>query len=46
MKSFAELDIANFLFFNGVNFEYEKRYPHGREAVSARFLSHRLRHLA
>ncbi|MEZ0018230.1 UvrD-helicase domain-containing protein [Sinorhizobium fredii] len=29
VKSFAELDIANFLFFNGVNFEYEKRYPHG-----------------
>ncbi|MCP4410312.1 MAG: UvrD-helicase domain-containing protein [Gammaproteobacteria bacterium] len=28
VKSFAELDIANFLFFNGVSFEYEKRYPH------------------
>ena len=28
VKSFAELDIANCLFFNGVNFEYEKRYPH------------------
>lgn len=28
VKSFAELDIANFLFFNGVHFEYEKRYPH------------------
>jgi DNA helicase-4 len=28
VKSFAELDIANFLFFNGVNFEYEKRYSH------------------
>ena len=28
VKSFAELDIANFLFFNGVTFEYEKRYPH------------------
>jgi DNA helicase IV len=28
VKSFAELDIANFLFFNGVNFEYERRYPH------------------
>lgn len=28
VKSFAELDIANFLFFNGVRFEYEKRYPH------------------
>ena len=26
VKSFAELDIANFLFFNGVKFEYEKRY--------------------
>lgn len=28
VKSFAELDIANFLFFNGIRFEYEKRYPH------------------
>jgi DNA helicase IV len=28
VKSFAELDIANFLFFNGVKFEYERRYPH------------------
>ena len=28
VKSFAELDIANFLFYNGVKFEYEKRYPH------------------
>jgi DNA helicase-4 len=28
VKSFAELDIANFLFCNGVRFEYEKRYPH------------------
>lgn len=28
VRSFAELDIANFLFYNGVNFEYEKRYPH------------------
>lgn len=27
VKSFAELDIANFLFFSGVRFEYEKRYP-------------------
>jgi DNA helicase IV len=27
VKSFAELDIANFLFFNGVNFEYEKQFP-------------------
>ena len=27
VKSFAELDIANFLFYNGVRFEYEKRYP-------------------
>jgi DNA helicase-4 len=33
VKSFAELDIANFLFFNGVRFEYEKRYP----LVSARY---------
>jgi DNA helicase-4 len=30
VKSFAELDIANFLFFSGVKFQYEKRYP--REA--------------
>jgi DNA helicase-4 len=28
VKSFAELDIANFLFYNGIKFEYEKRYPH------------------
>jgi DNA helicase-4 len=28
VKSFAELDIANFLFINGVNFAYESRYPH------------------
>jgi DNA helicase-4 len=33
VKSFAELDIANFLFYNGVRFEYEKRYPR----VSARY---------
>jgi len=26
VKSFAELDIANFLYMKGVNFEYEKRY--------------------
>ena len=31
VKSFAELDIANFLFFNGIRFQYEKRYPHGSE---------------
>jgi DNA helicase IV len=28
VKSFAELDIANFLFLKGVRFEYECRYPH------------------
>ncbi len=28
VRSFAELDIANFLYFSGVNFEYEKRYPY------------------
>ena len=28
VKSFAELDIANYLFFRGVRFEYEKRYPY------------------
>lgn len=33
VKSFAELDIANFLFFNGIRFIYEKRYPR----VSARY---------
>lgn len=33
VKSFAELDIANFLFFNGVTFKYEERYPH----VSTRY---------
>lgn len=28
VKSFAELDIANWLFYNGVKFDYERRYPH------------------
>ncbi len=37
VKSFAELDIANFLFINGVNFEYEKRYPYGRERYQPDF---------
>ena len=31
VKSFAELDIANFLFLKGVKFEYEPRYPHERK---------------
>ena len=29
VKSVEELIIANFLFLNGVNYEYEKPYPHG-----------------
>jgi len=29
VKSVDELMIANFLFLNGVNYEYEKPYPHG-----------------
>ena len=29
VKSVEELMIANFLFLNGVNYEYEKPYPHG-----------------
>ena len=29
VKSVEELMIANFLFLNGVNYEYEKLYPHG-----------------
>lgn len=29
VKSVEELMIANFLFLNGVNYEYEKSYPHG-----------------
>lgn len=37
VKSFAELDIANFLFFNGVNFEYEKRYPHDEKRYQPDF---------
>ena len=37
VKSFAELDIANFLFFNGVNFEYEKRYPHESKSYQPDF---------
>jgi DNA helicase IV len=28
VRSFAELDIANYLFLKGIKFEYEKRYPH------------------
>lgn len=28
VKSFGELDIANFLYVKGVNFEYEARYKH------------------
>ena len=27
VKSVEELNIANFLFLNGINYEYEKRYP-------------------
>ena len=30
VKSFAELDIANFLFMNGVNFKYEAQYKHSK----------------
>ena len=37
VKSFAELDIANFLFVNGVKFEYEKRYPHERDRYQPDF---------
>lgn len=37
VKSFAELDIANFLFFNGVRFHYEKRYPGINEAYQPDF---------
>ena len=29
VKSVEELIVANFLFLNGVNYEYEKPYPHG-----------------
>jgi DNA helicase-4 len=29
VKSAEELTIANFLFLNGINYEYEKPYPHG-----------------
>lgn len=29
VKSTEELVIANFLFLNGIMYEYEKRYPHG-----------------
>jgi DNA helicase-4 len=37
VKSFAELDIANFLFHNGVRFEYEARYPHVPERYQPDF---------
>ncbi|OYU82491.1 MAG: hypothetical protein CFE24_15415 [Flavobacterium sp. BFFFF2] len=29
VKSVEELTIANFLYLNGIAYEYEKRYPHG-----------------
>jgi DNA helicase IV len=29
VKSVEELTIANFLYLNGINYEYEKKYPHG-----------------
>lgn len=29
VKSVEELTIANFLYLNGINYEYEKAYPHG-----------------
>jgi DNA helicase IV len=37
VKSFAELDIANFLFLKGVKFEYERRYPHSPKAYQPDF---------
>ena len=29
VKSVEELNIANFLYLNGLKYEYEKAYPHG-----------------
>jgi DNA helicase IV len=37
VKSFAELDIANFLFLKGVTFEYESRYPKSPKAYQPDF---------
>jgi DNA helicase IV len=37
VKSFAELDIANFFFLKGVRFEYESRYPHINNAYQPDF---------
>lgn len=37
VKSFAELDIANFLFLKGVRFEYERKYPHSTKAYQPDF---------
>ena len=43
-KSYGEMDIANFLFQNGIRYEYErpyeKRYPYARAfTISSGFLS-------
>ena len=37
VKSYEELDIANFLYLQGVNFEYEKRYPYVKEKYEPDF---------
>ncbi len=37
VKSVEELTIANFLFLNGIEYEYEKRYPHSSFAYQPDF---------
>lgn len=34
VKSIEELLIANFLFVNGINYEYEKPYPHDTKSIN------------
>ena len=50
VKSFEECEIANFLYLNGVAYEYERPYEHdtatsGKAAVPPRLLSHGRRDL-
>ena len=37
VKSIEELVIANFLFLNGINYEYEREYPHKTDKLKKRY---------
>ncbi len=37
VKSIEELIIANFLFLNGVNYEYEREYPHQKDKSKKKY---------